>query len=147
MESYSNAHMERGKQMEGEAREYYAFTRNVEPVQIGFVKNGHRAGCSPDALLDDDGLLEIKTKLPHLLIPLLQGDGSCPPEHKAQCQGALWVTGRRWLDLVIYWPSMPMLVVRVGRDEGYIANLIGEVRAFNAELDEVVAFVRSWGAP
>lgn len=140
MEHYSNAYMERGHEMEGAARELYAFMRDVEPTPVGFISN-HGAGCSPDSLVTDDGLLEIKTKAAHLHIEaFLRGD--FPPEHKAQCQGQLWVTERAWIDLAVYWPRLPLHVVRAYRDEAYIADLAKAVDAFNGELAEVVRRVR-----
>lgn len=142
-ESYTNAHMERGKVMEEEARRWYAFSRDVEPERVGFIVNGPK-GCSPDSLLGTDGMLEIKTALPHILIEkLLKGEFS--PEHKAQCQGALWVAEREWIDLVTYWPRLPPLVVRAQRDEVYIAGLSRAVDQFNDELAEMVAEVRRIG--
>lgn len=142
-ESYSNAHMDRGKIMEEEARRWYAFSRDVEPERVGFIINGPK-GCSPDSLLGTAGMLEIKTALPHILIEkLLKGEFS--PEHKAQCQGALWVAEREWIDLVTYWPRLPPLVVRAQRDEVYIAGLSRAVDQFNEELAELVAEVRRIG--
>lgn len=142
-ESYSNAHMERGKIMEEEARRWYAFSRDVEPERVGFIVNGPK-GCSPDSLLGPAGMLEIKTAVPYILIEkLLKGEFS--PEHKAQCQGALWVAEREWIDLVTYWPRLPPLVVRAQRDEVYIAGLARAVDQFNEELAEMVAEVRRIG--
>ena len=143
MPSYSNAHMERGHEMEPDAREMYAFTQGVDPVQVGFVKEG-RAGCSPDSLVGDDGLLEIKTKLPHLMVECIER-GTFPPEHVAQCQGALWVTGRDWIDLAVYWPGFPLFVTRALRDEKKIAEIDKGVNAFTADLDDVVRRVKAYG--
>jgi hypothetical protein len=145
MESYTNEHMERGKQMEAEARDFYAFMHDADLTSVGFIKNGPK-GCSPDSLIGSDGMLEIKTKLPHLLIDVLLKD-EFPAEHKAQCQGALWVAEREWIDIAVYWPKLPLFVRRAYRDEGYIANLAGAVNAFNAELLAVVERVRRYGAP
>jgi hypothetical protein len=141
MESYSNHHMERGKVMEAEARDLYAFMRDAEPEQVGFILNG-RKGCSPDAMVGTDGLVEIKSKLPDLLIECFERGHTCPPEHLAQCQGALWVAEREWIDFVAYWPKMPLFVVRVTRDEDYIANLSSEIDRFNDELAEMVERIR-----
>jgi hypothetical protein len=142
-ESYSNVHTERGHAMEDDARNFYSLIKDVEPERVGFIVNG-RKGCSPDSLIGDTGMLEVKTKLPHLLIEVLLKD-EFPPEHKAQCQGALWVAERDWIDIAIYWPNMPLFVKRATRDEKYIANLSAEVDRFNADLDEVVRQVRGYG--
>ena len=114
-ETHSNHHMERGREMEGEARNLYIFATDVEVEQVGFVLN-HGAGASPDGLVGDDGLLEIKTALPRILIEHLEAD-QVPPEHVAQIQGQMWVTERKWCDLLIYWPGMPIFQARVERDD------------------------------
>lgn len=135
-ESYSNQHMERGKAMEAEARDAYAFMRDADYEQVGFIRNGG-AGCSPDGLIDADGMVEIKTKLPHLQLEVLLAD-ELPAEHVAQCQGALWIAEREWLDFVSYWPRLNLFVTRVVRDETYIARLAEAVAEFNEELETVI---------
>lgn len=141
MDSYSNGHMERGKAMEDEARELYAFLTDCDPERVGFVINGAK-GCSPDCFVAADGMAEIKTKLPHLQIDVLLR-GELPPEHKAQCQGGLWVAEREWLDFVSYWPALPLFVKRIYRDEEYIKTLSEAVDQFNAELSEMVECIRA----
>jgi hypothetical protein len=136
-ESFTTEAMERGHQMEAEARERYAFQRDAEPQLVGFMRRKvgeHWIGASPDALLGDDGLVEIKTKAPHLQLECLDG-GRMPPEHVAQVQGQLWVSGRQWADFVSYWPKLPLFVIRVERDDAYIATLSAEVMAFCEELE------------
>ncbi len=141
MESYSNSHMERGKEQEAEAREAYELMKDVDCQQVGFIRNGDK-GCSPDSLIGDDGALEIKTALPHIQVErLLRGD--LPPEHRAQVQGVLWVAERAWIDFVSYCPRLPLLIVRVPRDDGYIATLAGAVKEFNVELANVVETIRT----
>lgn len=141
MDNYSNGHMERGKAMEDEARDLYAFLHRADPQRIGFVRNGQK-GCSPDSFLDANGLLEVKTKLAHLAIECLLRD-DFPPEHKAQCQGALWVCEREWVDIAVYWPKLPLFVKRAYRDEIYIKKLSDAVDQFNDELAEIVSRVRA----
>lgn len=143
MESFSNEHTERGHAMEDEARDLYAFQTGAELHRVGFIRNG-RAGCSPDSLIGEDGGLEIKTKLPHLLIELMLKD-EFPPEHKAQVQGTLWLTKREWWDLPVYYRGMPMFTKRTYRDEPYIQRLATEVDRFNAELDQIVEQIRKRG--
>lgn len=136
-ESFSNAHTDRGHAMEGEARTMYAFAHDADPVLVGFMRRG-RVGASPDSLIDANGLLEIKTKLPHLQIEALEGN-KLPSEHVAQVQGQLWVSGREFCDFVSYWPKLPLFCIRVERDEKYIATLAQEVADFIGELDALVA--------
>lgn len=141
-EGYTNGFMERGKELEDEARTLFAFMRDVEPVQVGFVRNG-RKGSSPDSLIGTDAGLEIKTAIPAVQIErLLKGD--VPPEHKAQIQGNLWVTEREWWSFMSYCPKLPPLIIRVPRDEDYIATLAKAVDAFNEELDALVASIRTY---
>lgn len=144
MEAYSNVHMERGKALEDEARDLYAYLTDADPERVGFIREGQK-GVSPDSLVGEDGGLEIKTKLPHLLIDVLLRD-DLPPEHKAQIQGALWITGREWWDFVAYWPKLPLFRTRVYRDNGYIANLSGAVDQFNEELAALVEKIRARGS-
>lgn len=147
MESYSNGNMERGKVMEDEARDWYAFDRDIEPHRVGFIINDRvRAGCSPDSLIGDRGGLEIKSAAAHVQVErLLRND--LPPEHRAQVQGSLWVAERDHWDFVSYCPKMPPLCVRVPRDDGYIATLAGAVKQFNDELGELVEKIRRYGQP
>ena len=145
MENYSNGYMERGKIMEAEARSYYTFMNDkIEVKQVGFISDGRRCGCSPDALLGDEGVLEIKTAAPHILADLILRD-QFPPEHMAQCQGALFVTDREWLDLLVYWPKFPMFCKRITRDASYIGNLENEIDRFNREMADLVSKVESYG--
>lgn len=143
MEGFTSAHMERGKLMEEEARSAYSFVTSLECETVGFLRRG-QAGASPDALIGQNGLLEIKTKLPHLLIEALL-KGEFPPEHKAQCQGQLWIAERDWIDLAIYWPGLPIMITRAHRDEAFITELSAAVTQFNEELDRIVAQVAAYG--
>lgn len=145
MANFQSAAMERGKIMEEEARDFYSFIHD-EPLQrVGFIRNG-QTGCSPDSLIGANGMLEIKTAEAHILADLILKD-KFPPEHMAQVQGSLMVAERDWLDLVVYWPKMPLFVKRIGRDEEYIAALRTAIDAFNSELAEIVAKIRGYGQP
>lgn len=143
MQNYTNGDMERGKIMEDEARNLYSLVRDIEPQRVGFIRNGSK-GCSPDSLIGARRGLEIKTALPHIQIDRLMKD-ELPPEHRAQVQGSMWVAERDEWDFVSYWPKLPLFIKPVARDDGYIANLSGEVDRFNDELQAVVERIRSYG--
>lgn len=142
MANYVNADMERGKLMEDEARDLYAFQNNVEPQRVGFVRNGEK-GASPDSLMFNGGL-EIKSAAAHIQVARLL-DGGLPSEHRAQVQGGLWVCEREWWDFCSYCPKLPLLQVRVYRDEDYINKIAREVDLFNTELQQTVEYIRKYG--
>lgn len=143
MESYVSAAMERGTLMEDEARDLYAFQNAVEPQRVGFVRNGEK-GASPDSLIGDNGGLEIKSAAAHIQVARLL-DGGLPSEHKAQVQGNLWVCEREWWDFCSYCPKLPLLQVRVYRDDEYIKKIAREVDLFNIELQQTVEYIRKYG--
>jgi predicted phage-related endonuclease len=142
MYNYQSEHMERGKEMEAEARDLYAMVTDNDVKPVGFMRRGD-AGASPDSLIGDDGLLEIKTKLAHLQLDCILS-GEVPSEHYAQCQGQLWISGRQWVDFVSYWPGLPLFVKRLRRDEMYIAKLREGVDLFNNELRAIVESVKGY---
>ena len=135
MDNYTNAHMDRGHEMEDDARQAYAFLKEVSPTQVGFIRNGNK-GCSPDSLVGESGMVEIKSKLPHLQLAVLLDD-EMPPEHRAQVQGQIWTAEREWCDFVSYWPGLDLFVKRIYRDEDYIKILSASVDKFNEELDKL----------
>jgi hypothetical protein len=142
MTTYSNGHMERGRLMEEEARSFYTYLTDLEPRQVGFIRNGEK-GCSPDSLIGDNGMLEIKTALPHIVLSYLLS-GSDLPTHKAQTQGGLWVAEREWIDTMVYWPGLPPFHHRATRDDIYIAKLSAAVDAFNDELAAIVERIHAY---
>jgi hypothetical protein len=142
-ESFTSQAMERGREMEAEARDLYDFLSDEPLHPVGFVLNGNK-GASPDRFVGKNGGLEIKTQRGDLLVETLLAD-KFPSEHKAQVQGNLWVTEREWWDLCVYWPKMPLFLKRVTRDEAYIAALAVEVDRFHDELHQTVERIRRFG--
>ncbi len=144
--SYESADMIRGREMEPEARAAYAFINDVEPQLVGFATlDDGSAGCSPDSLIGSDGVLEIKTAAPHVLLEAMRGQ--FPAEHVAQCQGNLWILEREWIDLMLFWPRMKPKVFRARRDEAYIKDLALNVAMFNAEVEDVITWYERHGTP
>ncbi|MGO3863332.1 MULTISPECIES: lambda exonuclease family protein [unclassified Halomonas] len=129
-----NAHTRRGHELEGVARALYCdATGEPQPQEVGLFLN-HEVGYSPDSLVGDNGLLEIKTKLPKFQIEVLL-NGEIPDEHIPQCQGGLWVSEREWIDFVSYWPGMPLFIKRAYRDDIMIRTIAERVEAFHEEME------------
>lgn len=154
MDTFSNHAMARGHEIEPVALEYYAFAESVSPKVVGFVRrtifrefSGPLIiGCSPDALVGDNGGVEIKRMQADLVVDLAES-GRIPSEHKAQVQGNMFVTGRAWWDLLIYPdPYIPFVPkFRIYRDDDYHATLKDEIDRFDYELRAMVDRVRKKG--
>jgi hypothetical protein len=136
VESYSNANMLRGKEHEPEARRLYQFIRDEATTQVGFIRNGNK-GCSPDLLVNANGMTEFKSNQPHILLEMHLAD-EVPKEHECQLQGGLWVAEREWIDFMAYWPGIEPFIKRVYRDEVKIKSIELGVEMFNNELHELL---------
>ncbi len=136
-ESFSNGHTERGHAMEPQARELYQLQTGYDIRDVGFIRADYNAGASPDALVNNDGLLEIKSKLPHLQLECLLSD-KVPASHIKQVQGQILVSEREWCDFVSYWPGLPLFVKRVYRDDKLCSEIREAIDKFNSELNEII---------
>lgn len=139
-QGFSNAAMEWGTEQEPNARAAYSAKTGILVEEVGFIDHPTVAmsGASPDGFAEE-GLIEVKcpntgTMLEYIL------DGKPPQKHVTQMQWQMACTGRPWCDFVSFDPRLPerlqLLVVRVPRDDDYIAMLEAEVKKFLAELDD-----------
>lgn len=140
VETYRNGHMDRGTAEEPFARMAYEAHTGAMIEEVGFIEHSAlMAGCSPDGLIADNGGIEIKSVIPTVQLETILA-GGYPSDHKAQIQGNLWVSGRKWWDFCSYCSIMPrhlqLYIFRVERDEKYIKDLEAEVTKFLKEVDE-----------
>ena len=143
-ESFTNAAMQWGTETEPEARIAYAFYANVDVEQIGFVDHPMIAmtGASPDGLVGDDGLIEIKA--PHTATHLdMLTTQKVPGKYITQMMWQMACTNRSWCDFVSYDPRLPehlrLFVKRIQRDDALIQDLETEVIIFLKEVDDKLA--------
>lgn len=142
-DGYTNAAMEWGTEQEPFARMAYEAARNVMVDKTGFWLHPTIpwVGVSPDGLVNDDGLVEIKCPNTTTHLDWVFA-GKVPAKHVKQIQCQLWVTGRAWCDFVSYDPRLPqrnrLFIVRVPRDEQLIADMEAEVVKFLAEVDVMI---------
>lgn len=143
LDPYISEWMERGLELEGTAIDYYELQRELETEEVGHcLTDDKRAGCSPDRLIGEDGGLEIKCPSATVHIGYLL---EVPARFRAQIQGGLWITERKWWDLLSYHPELPPLLVRFARNEDYIAALAAAVAQFCDELDAGMAQLAEQG--
>ena len=137
-ETYTNAHMERGNELEPSARALYEFINDCTVDLAGFCLHPILpAGFSPDGFVSDAGGLEIKCCAPHTHVEYLR-KGKVPTKYIPQIQMALWISGREWWDFMSYHPKIEPLIVRVERDEEYIEKLQQEVTKAAKLIDKEV---------
>lgn len=147
IEGFESKWMTRGKETEAEAIAYYELQRGVDVERIGFILNdAGTVGASPDGLVGEPGLAEIKVCKPSTHVGYLFQDGSAYADHAIQAQGQLWISEREWNDLVSYCPGLPAAIHRINRDEAFINALADEVGAFSEKLEALfaIAVVRGW---
>ncbi len=138
VEQYESDWMLRGIDLEERAVSYYELQTDRETTSGGFCLTDDRmAGCSPDRLIGDVGGLEIKCPSEAVHVAALLGLEDVMAKHRLQIQGSLWVTGRTWWDFLSYHPELPPALMRVERDEEFIAALEKHVRAFCVGLEEM----------
>lgn len=131
-EPFSTFAMERGTELEMEARAWYAF--QFAPVdEVGFcIADDDSCGCSPDGLVGEGGGVEIKCPgLPQHLANLICDE--VPAEYRMQIQGCLYVTGREWWDWISYYPGLPAKVIRCVPDAKVQAAIRAAVEEFNRQ--------------
>jgi len=147
-ETFSNGAMQRGIELEPDARAWYSFHSGHDVVEVGIVQHPTIAytHCSPDGLIGDTGMVELKCCGQSRHFELLNDS---PPEDRyvKQCLWQLACTGRQWVDLAYFHPDFPtemqIVVHRIERDADAIAALETEVAAFLAEVDAMLTTTRN----
>lgn len=143
-QNYTNPHMERGNELEDQARSMYELETGHKVEQVGFVEYNEYVGASPDGLINDDGLLEIKccADKKHFRL-MLRGEKEIDSSYIWQVQMQMLVTGRQWCDLTFYNPNFQksLLIFRIIPDpekhkkllEGF-ATGEGKIKAIQSQL-------------
>jgi putative phage-type endonuclease len=142
-DSFQNAAMVWGINTEPEARSAYEAKTGNLVKEVGFIPHPtiDMAGASPDGMIDDDGLVEIKcpTTTTHVDTMLCN---EVPSKYNIQMQWQMAVTGRKWCDFVSYDPRVPdhlkLYIIRVQRDDKMIADLESEVKTFLGLVDDIM---------
>jgi putative phage-type endonuclease len=139
--SFVSDDMLRGQEDEIEARAIYEKHQGVTVAECGFVvarPYDFPIGYSPDGLVGDDGLIEIKSRKQKFQLETIL-NGEVPAEYMLQCQTGLLVTGRKWLDFISYSGGLPMVVLRVWPDEELHQLIIETCAAAEQQIAEIVA--------
>lgn len=101
---YKNDNMQRGNDFEQMARTFYTLETGKSVEQVGFIESDEYVGCSPDGLVDDDGLIEIKNHSDKVFVELMTTK-KIDPKYRAQMQMQMYVTGRKYCDYFAFNPN------------------------------------------
>ena len=143
-DSYQNADMLRGTELEPNARLVYEYVTGQTVDQVGWIDHPtiEFSGSSPDGLVGEDGHIEIKCpKAATHLDTLLTG--TIDDKYLLQMQFQMACSGRKWNDFVSYHPSFPedkqLKIIRVDRDNAMIADIEKAVKIFLADVEKIVS--------
>jgi hypothetical protein len=133
LEAFVSPWMERGKELEPEAVRYYEMERGVDTQEVGIVlTDDGMIGASPDRLVGEDGLLELKCPALETHVGYMLDPQSLVADYRLQTQGQLWLChDRPWSDLMSYHPGFPAVIVRQKADD----------KVFNAISDNLTVFL------
>lgn len=141
---YMSDAMLRGHEDEFRARELYS--KHYAPVtECGFVTNdrwGFTLGCSPDGLVGEPGMIEVKSRCQKYQVQTLcefHAGGTIPDDFMLQVQGELLVTGRQWCDLISYSGGLPMVTIRVEPDLAIQEAIVDAAAKFESRINAVIA--------
>lgn len=146
-ETFTTDKMRRGHIDEEAARDLYA-EKYAPVIEVGFITNDRFPffGYSPDGLVGADGLIEIKSRDPHLqfasVISVSRGQG-IPKEYMAQIQAGLLLSGRDWCDFLSFSHGLPMMRERVFPDAEYQAAIVQAAKDFETNVQELIAEFQS----
>jgi putative phage-type endonuclease len=147
-ESFKNDAMAWGTEQEPFARMKYEVAKSVLVDEVPFIDHPTIKwfGCSPDGLVGDDGLVEIKAPNSKTHWEYFKA-GEAPGKYVIQMQTQMACTGRAWCDFISYDPRMPegsqMLIKRYARDDKLIGDIESAVKKFLEEVDKEVQLMRN----
>lgn len=134
--------MERGNELESQARAMLELDKGFDVQQVGFIKMNDDIGSSTDGLIQEKSVLEIKCPKHTTHLDYLLDNDKLYTTYKAQVQGELWVAQRETAILVSFHPDFPdgkdLLVLEIERDDKFIALLEEQCLEFVYELKKIV---------
>lgn len=147
-ERYVTKQMEYGTETEGVAATVYQLiTGNVAKECGMYAIEGTNVVASPDRLVGDDGLVEIKCRELGNHVDSIT-TGKVPDEYYKQIQFQLWVTHRQWCDYVSYGDEMPdnskVFVKRIERDEEVINDIVERVEKIEEDISKTTEAIKSY---
>lgn len=145
VDQFTNEWMERGKELESEARDLFRFATDIDMPEVGFITDDEiTIGCSPDGWNGDIGL-EIKCPKASTHVKYMLGSG-CPADYVPQVQGSMFVTGASHWWFVSYYPGLDPVMCKVAADPDWHSAFAAELTKFNRKMTDALAKLDSKAA-
>ena len=141
-ESYSNAAMLRGIQLEPMARQIYEIEKQTLVEECGFVEVDEWMGCSPDGLVGKDGMIQIKCPAFNTHIGYIVSE-EVPKDYYIQMQAEMWMSGRKWNDFMSFHPDLPSLIIRLTPDEAMYKKMSEEIEIAKQKVTEIIKKIQA----
>jgi len=142
-----NKYTERGHELEPEARADYEMLKQTKVQEVGFMTDDLlRWGSSSDGLVGENGLVEFKNLISKTFMKLLvyvKKHNKTPPEYIPQLQGELFVSERKWVDIVFYNPNFDTIIHRHYPNLEYHATLKKQLMLCIAERNNILKLAKS----
>lgn len=138
-DTFQTQAMLNGVEREYTARKFYELVRGCEVKEVGLcLDDNEKCGCSPDGLIGENGLIEIKCPIGSTHVSYFMNGNEVPIEYFTQIQGQLLITQREWCDFVSYYPGLKPVIVREEPNSTFQKLLKKELELFCEELNEIV---------
>lgn len=134
---YESEDMKRGRELEDEAILVYEMIKGVDVEKVGFVEYNEFAGCSPDGLVGEDGIIECKAPKNSVFVKQVV-TGVIDPVYYAQMQYNLFITQRKWCDYIAYNRNFEPYIVRFGKDDAFQEKIKESLFQSISEIEEIV---------
>jgi predicted phage-related endonuclease len=138
---YQSAYMKRGQELEPHARTRYELITFNKVDNGGFFEMTEWAGASPDGLIGEDGILEVKSPAFGTMIKYLI-EKKLPNEYYYQVHSQLLITGRQWCDFVAFHPDLETLVIRVNADKAVMAEINKKIKESILKVKETLKLLK-----
>lgn len=137
--------MERGAELEDEARANYELITDNAVTQVGFVTDDKGRGCSPDGLVGDDGCIEIKCLKPDNYMAAMikwETEKAIDDKYIPQVMGQMMIAQRSWCDLIFYCPKCPLVIATLKPNQKYMETLDGALDSIIETRDMALGLLK-----
>jgi len=135
VESFKSEWMQRGNDLEAEALAAYALDKFVDVKRVGFIEVDEWTGCSPDGLINDDGMIQVKC-VKWNTFDAIKTEADIDKDYIIQCQAEMFLAVRKWNDLYYYDPELEAKCFRINADPKWQTLISDAIEKAKGEIEK-----------